>query len=277
MKIMNTPDYSNAFTRLAAPTLLITLFPYIGTINLSEPQTAHTSTFTNFSRTGIGLMQSAGPVEENLEKCLLAEPELSEAHIVAHLLNKGEIALQGTLVNSHQKQLALRVATEYENAEGGFRVIDELHVMPTAQFSVPGEMLIAADDGKLHHQEYWPPANLISGTRLNEMHRRHLQDVVNASKVLFPNGTKVQSVDMRGANRIKVNFNKAFTSPKFWRRHNSMKLAVYSIVNNIGNINLPKGPPLPVQILVEGKRVEAINGFSILEPRKPDMSLVARK
>lgn len=144
------------------------------------------------------------------------------------------------------------------------------------QFSIPGGMLIAGDDGMLHARAYQPPANLMSAARLNELHRKHLQDVINASKVLFPESTKVQSVDVGGASPIEVNFNRAFINPRFWRRHKTMKLAVYSIVNNIGNKDLPKGPPLPVQILVEGKRVDAINSFDIRKPRKPDMSIVVQ-
>jgi hypothetical protein len=259
--------------KFIAPIGLIALFVYLGSFTLKEPRTRQATTNSYL----LARKQSPGPVEENMEKRLRAEPELSEAHITAVLVSKDAMAIRGTLINFHQKQLALQIAREQNAGLGGFKVVDELQVVPTVQFSIPGEMLIADTDGMLHPREYQPPANLMSGTRLNELHRRHLQDVVNASKELFPKGTKIQSVRGRGASPIEVNFNKAFTNPRFWRRHKTIKLAVYSIVDNIGNMGLPKGPPLPVQILVEGKRVDEINGFDISKPRKPDMSIVVRK
>jgi hypothetical protein len=150
-----------------------------------------------------------------------------------------------------------------------------------AQYSIPGNMLIFGKDKKMYPAPYTPPPRLMSASKVDAMQLHHLQAVVRASKVLFPEGTKVLSVDTYAGDIrhpiIEVNFNRAFLNPQFWRHHKTIRLAYYSIVNNIGNMVAGKGEPLPVQILVEEKVINDIDGFDVSKPRKPDMTIVAQK
>jgi len=145
------------------------------------------------------------------------------------------------------------------------------------QYSIPVGMLLFGKDKKMHPAPYKPPPRLMSASKIDAMQLHHLQAVVRASKVLFPEGTKVLSVDTYSGDAIEVNFNRAFLNPQFWQHHKTIRLACYSIVNNIGNMVAGKGEPLPVQILVEGKIIHDINGFDLRKPRKPDMTTVAKK
>jgi len=227
---------------------------------------------------GAKAAQSSGPVEEDTEKRLRSAPELAGVHITAYLTSKNTMALQGTVLSSHQKKLALKLAKQHNEAEGHFLLQDEISVVPARQFSYPGNILVAGNDGKLHLQPYQAPQHLITAEKINALQQHHLQAAIDASKVLFPKNIRLLSVNLNGGygkNRIiVVNLNHAFLNTTFWKRQPNMRLAIYCIVNNIGNMDEGKGQPLPVQIIVEGKKVKDFRGFDISKPHKPDMSFV---
>ncbi len=147
---------------------------------------------------------------------------------------------------------------------------------PTAQFqySIPTTILVAGEDAKLHKKPFKNTISPNNGANLSAIHTQWINAVVQAAPELFPTGTKVKSVRAFGdAEPAQVDFNAAFNTPKFWSGETKTKLAIYSIVNTLAPIFSDQGRDVPVQILVDGKRLQTLGEFDVSEPIAPDYSL----
>lgn len=100
-----------------------------------------------------------------------------------------------------------------------------------------------------------------------------LNEVIRLAPGYFPPQARVVSVNSgsRSGNFL-INLNRAFANPKFWRTRNRRDsgLAFHALARNVAFMNEPKGAPLPVQFLIEGKRVNSIGAFNTSQPLPPD-------
>jgi len=147
---------------------------------------------------------------------------------------------------------------------------------PALQYSNPTTILVPGDDEKLHEKPFKNDVPAKDDANLNEAYTRWINAVVQATPELFPPGTRVQSVKVGGdAEPAQVSFNQAFAKPEFWNGETKTKMAVYSIVNTLSPVMAGKGRNVPVQILVDGKRIETLGEFDTSDAIEPDFSLNA--
>ena len=141
-----------------------------------------------------------------------------------------------------------------------------------AQFSISGEAYIPVA-GALRKRE-------ISRSVMDEQKRYSgdrtplLNEVIRLSPKYFPPDARVISDrhSSESPDRFLINLNRAFVNPQFWRgrnRHNSL-LAFHALARNVAFMNMPKGPALPVQFIIEGKQVAKIGAFAAGRPLRPD-------
>jgi hypothetical protein len=147
---------------------------------------------------------------------------------------------------------------------------------PALQYSNPTTILVPGDDEKLHEKPFKNDVPAKNDANLTEAYTHWINAVVQATPELFPPGTRVQSVKVGSdAEPAQVSFNQAFAKPEFWNGETKTKMAVYSIVNTLSPVMAGKGRNVPVQILVDGKRIETLGEFDTSDPIEPDFSLNA--
>ncbi len=148
--------------------------------------------------------------------------------------------------------------------------------IPTIEYSIPTSILVAGEDEKLHKKPFKNTLPEKNGANLPAIYRSWISAVIQAEPAMFPAGTKVKSVQVKGgAEPAIVDFNAAFNAPDFWQGETKTKLAIYAIVNTLAPILAPKGSNVPVQITVEGKRLQTLGEFDLSDPIAPDFSLNA--
>ena len=151
---------------------------------------------------------------------------------------------------------------------------------PAIQYSIPTTILVPEDDEKLHAKPWKAlPSGAPAGQNidLKDLHTRWMNAVVQATPELFPPGTRVKSVEVGSVREpAQVDFNAAFAKPDFWNGELKTQMAVYSIVNTLSPVMSGKGRNVPVQILVEGKRIETLGEFDASDAIEPDFSLNAK-
>lgn len=147
---------------------------------------------------------------------------------------------------------------------------------PAIEYSIPDTILVPGDDEKLHEKPFKNDISAKGGANLPSVYTRWINAVVQATPELFPPGTRVQSVKVGSdAEPAQVSFNQAFSKPEFWNGETKTKMAVYSIVNTLSPVMAGKGRNVPVQILVDGKRIETLGEFDTSDAIEPDFSLNA--
>ena len=99
-----------------------------------------------------------------------------------------------------------------------------------------------------------------------------LNDVIRQAPTYFPSGAHVLPVPEREEQSAIINLNAAFAAPKFWRgrSHDDVQLAFHALARNVAFQDEPKGAPLKVRFLLEGKRVAKIGSFDTAQPLRPD-------
>ena len=98
-----------------------------------------------------------------------------------------------------------------------------------------------------------------------------LNEVIRLAPRYYPPRARVLDAGCDGYN-CEVNLNSAFSNLRFWRgrkRRHSV-IAFHALARNIAFMNLPKGVALPVQFVIEGKRVARIGAFNASQPLPPD-------
>ena len=99
-----------------------------------------------------------------------------------------------------------------------------------------------------------------------------LNDVIRQARTSFPRGARVLSAPQSEGQDAVINLNAAFADPKFWRgrSHGDARLAFHALARNVAFQNEPKGVPLKVRFLVEGKRIAKIGSFDTAQPLRPE-------
>lgn len=99
-----------------------------------------------------------------------------------------------------------------------------------------------------------------------------VNEVIRLAPAYFPSGARVLSLPETTDAGAVINLNAAFANPKFWqgRSRRDTQLAFHALARNVAFKNEPKGVPLPVRFLVEGKRVTKIGSFDTSRPLQPD-------
>jgi len=156
---------------------------------------------------------------------------------------------------------------------------------PAIEYSIPDTILVPGDDEKLHEKPFKNDVSAKGGANLPSVYTRWINAVVQATPELFPPGTRVQSVKLGNESEpAQVDFNAAFAKSDFWHGETQTKMAIYAIVNTLSIESIvhalppmqsSRGRDVPVQILVEGKRIETLGEFDASDPIKPDFSLNA--
>lgn len=99
-----------------------------------------------------------------------------------------------------------------------------------------------------------------------------LNEVIRLAPAYFPPAAHVLPTPQNAGSGAVINLSSAFANPKFWRDRSrrDTKLAFHALARNVAFQNEPKGAPLPVRFLVEGKRVTTIGSFDANQPLQPD-------
>ncbi len=147
--------------------------------------------------------------------------------------------------------------------------------VPRAQFSIAKEVAVPID-GALRMR------SVSRGTRDEQIRAMGsrlpvLNKIIFLAPDYFPPGARVLPTDTKRKQGTEViNLNRAFADKKFWknRSRRDTKLAFYALARVLAFRYEPKGAPLKVQFLVEGKRASNIGSFATRNPLKPE-NLVA--
>ena len=146
--------------------------------------------------------------------------------------------------------------------------------IPTIQYSIPATIWVVGDDAQLHQKPFKNNVPANGGANLAAIRTAWINAVIAAESTMFPPGTRVQSVQVgNDAEPATVDFNAAFNTPNFWSGETKTRLAIYSIVNTLAPVMSPKGRDVPVQITVDGKRLQTLGEFDVSDPIAPDYSL----
>lgn len=144
-----------------------------------------------------------------------------------------------------------------------------------AQFSIAGAAYVPTDEG-LRLREV-SRETMRAQTRMTGNRTPVLNEVIGLAPRYFPPGARVlENPNFDGVvSGAVINLNRAFANPKFWKNRSRREtiLAFHALARNVAFQNEPKGAPLEVQFLLEGKRVAKIGAFATARPLQPDAIL----